>query len=62
MIVIGAFMCVSSRDGTYKTMSSEPYMGSNTTVEERFRKTTEDLERSRSHLIVLSAAGLVLCC
>lgn len=58
-ILIGVFMRNSSREGTYGTMFSQPYMGSNTTMEDRLKQSSEDLERSWSDLMVLFMAGLL---
>jgi len=58
-IVISLFMRQSSREGTYGTMFMQSYTGSNTTMEDRLRQSSEDLERSWSDLIILSVAGIL---
>jgi len=58
-LIIGVFMRNSSRGGTYGTMFTQPYMGSNTTTEDRLKQGTEDLERSWADLMILSVAGIL---
>jgi hypothetical protein len=58
-LLIGVFMRGSSRQGTYSNISSQPYMGSQTSIEDRIKQSTEDMERRWSDLMTLSAAGIL---
>ncbi|HBH60211.1 MAG TPA: hypothetical protein DDX85_00400 [Nitrospiraceae bacterium] len=59
VVLIGVLMRNSSRESTYGTMFSQPYMGSRTTMEDRLMQSNEDLERSWSDLMVLWVAGIL---
>jgi hypothetical protein len=58
-LILGVFMRNSSREGTYGTMLTQPYTGSKTTMEDRLKQSSDDLERSWSDLVILSTAGIL---
>ena len=58
-LLIGVFVRDSSKVGTYSNMYIQPYTGSQTTIEDRIKQSGQDMERSWSDLMILSAAGIL---